>query len=399
MIKKLLLLLVTGVCTIMSVNGQNLLLNGTFEAGSGDVFTNWTKANGSANLTATTVATEVYSGARALKALSTGANEYNVQLQSDAVTTVVGTSYEVTFWVKAATGGNTIRLSTASGSAMYQTAQTIGTTWQQITWGFTANTTSTKISLDLGKSTNTFFIDDIEMYTLSNNSIINGGLETTPGASGNIFANWNATNGAAQMTQELTNVRTGVSALKAISTGANEYNVQLQSDNVTTVVGRYYEIAIWIKSVGGASTMRLSTSGGTAAYGATTTIGTTWQRVALVFKATATATKLSMDLGKSTETFYIDDTSFNAAQTVLLGVNDFNTKNDQIFFYPNPVKDNLNISSDAVIKSINISDLTGKTVRSIKNAENIQSVDLSGLNQGMYILSTDSNKQFKFLKN
>jgi hypothetical protein len=398
MIRKLLFLLVTVTYSTFTVNAQNLLLNGSLEAGSGDVFTNWTKANGSANLTAETI--QIHGGLRALKAISTGANEYNVQLQSDAVTTIVGTSYEITFWVKSVTGGSTIRLSTATGAAMYQPAQTIGTTWQQVTWGFTANTTATKISFDLGKNTDTFYIDDIEMYTLSNNSIVNGGLETTPGASGNIFANWNAANGATQMSQELTNVRTGVSALKAISTGANEYNVQLQSDNVTTVVGRYYEIAIWIKSVGGASTVRLSTVGGTSAYGVSTVIGNTaWQRLALVFKATATATKLSMDLGKNTDTYYIDDASFNAAQTIPLGVSNFNAKNDKIVFYPNPVKDNLNISSDSEIKSIIISDLSGKTVRSVKNAENIQSVDLSDLNQGLYILSTDTNKQFKFLKN
>ena len=171
----------------------------------------------------------------------------------------------------------------------------------------------------------------------------------------------------------------------------------MQSDEVATVVGRYYEGAIWIKSVGGASTMRLSTSG-TVEYGATTTIGTTWQRVAIVFKATATATKLHMDLGKSTETFYIDDASFNAAQTVALGVSNFNAQNDKTVFYPNPVKNYLNIDSDATIKSITITDLAGKTVQTIK-AENIQSVDLSGLNNGMYILSTDTNKQFKFLKN
>ena len=37
--------------------------------------------------------------------------------------------------------------------------------------------------------------------------------------------------------------------------------------------------------------------------------------------------------------------------------------------------------------------------QTIMKDENIQSVDLSGLNNGMYILLTDTNKQFKFLKN
>ncbi len=235
------------------------------------------------------------------------------------------------------------------------------------------------------------------MYPLTSNNIVNGGLET---GTGDVFTNWTKAGATANLTSESVEVRSGTRALKAISTGVNEWDLVMQSDAVATVIGRYYEAAIWIKSVGGASTMRLSTTGGTAEYGPATLIDntTTWKRVSLVFKATATSTKFNMDLGKSTETFYIDDASFNAAQTVALGVSNFNAQNDKTVFYPNPVKNYLNIDSDATIKSITITDLAGKTVQTIK-AENIQSVDLSGLNNGMYILSTDTNKQFKFLKN
>lgn len=393
MIKKLLFLLVTVTCSTFTMNAQNLVLNSDLEAGSGNTFTNWTTW-GNPNLTAEL--TETHGGTRALKAISMGANEWDLQFITDDITTVVGTSYEVTFWIKSVGGASTMRTSVASGTNYYQGPQTIGTTWQQVTYAFKANSTTTKVSLDLGKSTETFYIDDIEMYPLTTNNIANGGFET---GAGDVFTNWTKAGVTANLTSESVEVHNGTRALKAISTGANEWDLVMQSDAVATVVGRYYEGAIWIKSVGGASTMRLSTSGGTAEYGATTTIGTTWQRVAFVFKATATATKLNMDLGKSTETFYIDDASFNAAQTVPLGVSDFNAKNDKIIFYPNPVKNYLNINSNADIKSISISDLTGKTVRTIKNTENIQSVDLSDLNQGMYILSTDTNKQFKFLKN
>jgi len=105
-----------------------------------------------------------------------------------------------------------------------------------------------------------------------------------------------------------------------------------------------------------------------------------------------------LDLGKSTETFYIDDASFNEAQTVPLKTEAF-AKNDKIVFYPNPVTDNLNISSETAIKSVSIIDLNGKTVKKVKSADAIESVNLSDLSQGMYIISTDTNKQFKFLKN
>lgn len=396
MIKKLLFLLAAVTGTSFTMNAQNLILNSNLEAGTGNTFTNWTTW-GNPNLTAELIETHGGS-ARALKAISTGANEWSLQFITSNITTVVGTSYEVTFWIKSANGGSTMRTSVASGTDYYQSPQTIGTEWQQVTYAFTAKSQTTKVSLDLGKSTETFYIDDIEMYPLTSNNIVNGGLET---GTGDVFTNWTKAGATANLTSESVEVRSGTRALKAISTGTNEWDLVMQSDAVATVIGRYYEAAIWIKSVGGASTMRLSTTGGTAEYGPATLINntTTWQRVSLVFKATATSTKFNMDLGKSTETFYIDDASFNAAQTVALGVSDFNAENDKISFYPNPVKDYLNIDSNTAIKSITIFDLTGKTVRTIKNAENIQSVDLSGLNQGMYILSTDTNKQFKFLKN
>ena len=393
MIKKLLFLLVTVTCTTFTMNAQNLVLNSGLEAGTGNTFTNWITW-GNPNLTAELTDTHGGSG-RALKAISTVAgNDWDLQLQSDDITTVVGTSYEITFWIKSVGGTGTMRTSVASGTNYYQGAQAIGTGWQQVTYAFMANSTTTKINLDLGKTIETFYIDDIEMYPLTTNNIVNGGLEL---GAGDVFNNWTKAGATANLTSESVEVRSGTRALKVVSAGSNEWDVQFQSDAVATVIGRYYEGAIWIKSAGGASTMRLSTSG-TIEYGATTTIGTTWQRVALVFKATATATNLNMDLGKSTETFYIDDASFNAAQTVALGVSNFNAQNDKTVFYPNPVKNYLNIDSDATIKSITITDLAGKTVQTIK-AENIQSVDLSGLNNGMYILSTDTNKQFKFLKN
>jgi hypothetical protein len=391
MIKKLLFIL-TVTCASFTMNAQNLFLNGGLESGTGNTFTNWTTwAN--PNITEETV--NIHGGLRAIKAISMGTDEWNLQLISDAVPTVIGTSYEVTFWMKSVGGASTMRTSVASGTNYYQGPQTIGTSWQKVTYAFTANAATSTVSLDLGKSTETFYIDDLEMYSLTTNNIVNGGFEF---GSGDNFANWTKLGTTANLTSESINFRSGARALKAISTGTNEWDLVMQSDAVTTEVGRYYEGAIWIKSVGGASTMRLSTTGGTASYGATTTIGTNWQRVALVFKATSTSTKLNMDLGKSTETFYIDDVSFNSAQSVALGIADFNNTNDKVEFYPNPVKDYLNISSDATIKTITITDLTGKTVRTVKS-ENIQSVDLSSLNQGMYILSTDTNKQFKFLKN
>lgn len=397
MIKKLLFLFLTVGSISSSLNAQNLIVNGNFEAGTGDIFTNWTKTNGAANLTAETV--NIHGGLRALKAISTGTNEYSVQLQSDAITTVIGTSYEVSIWIKGVAGGNTVRLSTSGGTAVYGSAFTVTTAWQSCILTFTATATSTKINLDLGKGTDTFYVDDVAMYDLSTSSssdfILNGNLEA---GTGDIFTNWSKYNGAANLTAEAVEVHGGARGLKAISTGTAEYNVQLVSDVMTLVVGRTYTASMWIKAVTGGNTVRFSTTATSANYGPNTTIGTTWQKISYSFAAKNTSTRLNLDLGKSTDTFYIDDISFIGAN-ITLANEEFESNNNKVVFYPNPVQSNLNITSDATIKSLIISDSNGKTVRTIKNAENIQSVDVSNLSQGLYIISTDSNQKFKFIKN
>jgi hypothetical protein len=401
MIKKLLFLFVIVMCATLTMNAQNLLLNGDFEAGTGDNFTNWSKWNGATSMTAESV--EIHGGSRALKAISTGVagEQWKVELHSDAVATVIGSSYEVSMWVKGATAGNVVRFSTSGGTTVYGPDFTVSTAWQKCYLTFTATATSTNINLDLGgnaATVNTFYVDDVAMIDITATSkdfILNGNLEAGTGDS---FTNWGKWNGGANMTAETVNVHGGVRGLKAVSTGAAEYNVQLVSDPMTLEVGRNYTASMWVKAVTGGNTIRFSTTATAGAnYGPSTTIGTTWQQVTYSFAAKDASTRLNLDLGKSTDTFYIDDITFIGASPVL-SAEKFEVSN-KIVFYPNPVTDNLNISSDAAIKSVIVIDLNGKTVKTVKSVNNIQSVNLSELSQGMYILSTDTNQQFKFLKN
>jgi hypothetical protein len=401
MIKKLLFLFVTVMCTTFTMNAQNLLLNGNFEAGTGDNFTNWSKWNGATSLTAETV--EIHGGSRALKAVSTGVagEQWKVELHSDAVATVIGTNYEVSMWVKGAVAGNVVRFSTSGGTTVYGADFTVSTTWQKCYLTFTATATSTNINLDLGGNTttvSTFYVDDVAMIDVTATSkdfMLNGNLEA---GTGDNFTNWGKWNGGPNMTAETVNIHGGARALKAVSTGTAEYNVQLVSDPMTLEVGRTYTASMWVKAVTGGNTVRLSTTATAGAnYGANTTIGTAWQQVTFSFAAKDASTRLNLDLGKSADTFYVDDITFIGASPTL-STEKFKA-NDKIVFYPNPVTDNLNISSDGDIKSLTVTDISGKTVKTVKSANNIQSVNLSELSQGMYILSTDTNKQFKFLKN
>lgn len=80
-----------------------------------------------------------------------------------------------------------------------------------------------------------------------------------------------------------------------------------------------------------------------------------------------------------------------------LGTGDF--LQNQISIYPNPVKDILTFSE--VIDNLKIADMTGKVVIQISNS--IESVDVSQLANGMYIISATTNKgydvNYKVIKN
>ncbi|MCX2680243.1 carbohydrate binding domain-containing protein [Galbibacter sp. EGI 63066] len=145
-----------------------ILLNGGFEEGDGDEFTNWSKFNGADLLTATTEADEVRSGDRALRAVGFGGDAWRTQLASDAVPTEDGVDYTASLWIKAAPGpgnGGVIRMSTTgNGDAQYQGDVTVTTEWQKVEWIFTANSTQTGIVLDLGATLDAvYFVDDVSL--------------------------------------------------------------------------------------------------------------------------------------------------------------------------------------------------------------------------------------------
>ncbi len=138
-----------------------LNLNGGFELGTSDVFTNWNKFGGAAGLTATTSAGEFKSGTRALKAITSGGAEYLVQMVTDEISTKVGVNYKFTIYAKALTAGSTIRFSTKpDGTAKYSADFNVGTDWTLLSWTFNANEPLTRVSLDLNKNANTYYIDD-----------------------------------------------------------------------------------------------------------------------------------------------------------------------------------------------------------------------------------------------
>jgi endo-1,4-beta-xylanase len=94
--------------------------------------------------------------------------QWKVQVSSAAIATTIGKQYVVTYWVKAGAAGGSIRLSTGPSAQQYQGDQTIGTTWQQISYQFTASLTSTTFLFDMGLVANTYYIDDASVKEVVN---------------------------------------------------------------------------------------------------------------------------------------------------------------------------------------------------------------------------------------
>lgn len=91
----------------------------------------------------------------------------------------------------------------------------------------------------------------------------------------------------------------------------------------------------------------------------------------------------------------IEDYTINVSPALSVSdINDVKTS-----YYPNPVKDLLNISCERAIKNISIYDLSGKNVKDQKINGKDAKVDISSLNSGIYVVAiTDLNNQIKSFK-
>ena len=78
-----------------------------------------------------------------------------------------------------------------------------------------------------------------------------------------------------------------------------------------------------------------------------------------------------------------------------VGLDDVNTINEEVNVYPNPVIDVLTIESDAKIESYEISSLTGQIL--LNGAAN-NSINISNLPSGTYILGVHAGERSKFTK-
>ena len=239
--------------------GQNLLLNGELELGSGNDFDNWGKWNGADFLTATTALGEAYAG-RSLRAVGDGRDAWRTQFVSDEVSTVSGAEYKLLVLVKGAPGspgvGGNIRFST-NPNALYSGNYDITGDWQQLVWTFTANSDVTRAVLDLGAVQDAvYFVDNITLIQTGTPPPppinVNGSFEESDlGAADNITG-WGGLNGANASGEIIdTDSHEGTKCVKMTinAIGANPWDIQPTS-SMDVEDGKVYVLSIWFKGTG-----------------------------------------------------------------------------------------------------------------------------------------------------
>lgn len=221
----------------------NLLANGSFETGSGDNFTNWSKYNGGSSLVQTTAAAEVQAGSRGLKVVvAASGNPWNVQLASDEFTTTPGKVYNMTFFIKSATTGGKMRISTGGtgSTAQYSGDYSTSTDWVQKTYSFTANGAKTMVLFDIGSTANTYFVDNVQVVDASASVPPTGAALST--AVDNAMKDF--------ITKTVTHYKGNVKAWDVVNEPMADGNGALRTSSNTSITGTPTDVFFWSNYLG-----------------------------------------------------------------------------------------------------------------------------------------------------
>ena len=287
---------------------------------------------------------------------------------------------------------------------------TTGTEWQTITLDFPAglgNYPTMVLFVDSGdagaNSSDTFLVDDIAGGTLVTEEVILPNLpfdfsssnQLMPGGDGAVTSLVvDGTNDVLQIV--------GAAAAWDHAKASFKDNVDLSDNDNNTITFK-------IKPMNGTGTgnhllkFEDGVAGPAVAELPFTTTGTEWQTITLDFPAglgnypTMVLFVDSGDAGAgSSDTFLVDDIAIYSATA---DVRDNNMLN--ISMYPNPTSNRLNISAQNIIKSAVIYNILGKQVMCLEINKNSESIDVSSLASGMYLIKYSLNKitgTAKFIK-
>ncbi len=155
-----------------SSNALNLINNGDFEQGTGNIFTDWSNlvgGNAEGSYAAETTDTEPNTNSkRALKVTVTkvGTNAYDMQSLGPNFKTVAGKQYRISISIKSLTGKGQLKL-VVQNSAYTENQLTFSTnTWSNYVWNVTINEINPQIKLHFNGE-GTYLIDNIKIEDIS----------------------------------------------------------------------------------------------------------------------------------------------------------------------------------------------------------------------------------------
>ena len=145
-----------------NIPGKNVIFSDSFGSNI-DNWGKWNEENGSVSWDSTT-GHDSNGCMKVVNNESRPSDQWRIQRHADFSQISSGTTFFVTFYIKCESGTGSIRCST-SGHAQYQGDQNVTEEWQKIVWEVTAEGDINGLCLDMAHTANTYYIDDVEVYT------------------------------------------------------------------------------------------------------------------------------------------------------------------------------------------------------------------------------------------
>ena len=296
--------------------GENLIVNGGLDQGSGNDFDNWTKLNGGDQMTEVS-GDDAYYG-RSMRVVGAASNPWNTQFASDPVMLMENTEYTVVILAKAELDGAIMRVSASQwpDDYFYGDDVELTTDWQQYAWTFTGQEleNGTRIVLDMGHTDIPFVVDNITLIQGASAPVGSSPELLTNGSFEEDLTGWEVLNGADNAEITAAESYCGSKSLKVVGAGGNPWDVQIAANALELEVGMQYELGFWAKAAGEEGFFRVSASkydgqGSDFLYSPDFGLTTDWAYYSVVFEAKTTATgdvNIVIDAGATTQTMYID---------------------------------------------------------------------------------------------
>lgn len=189
--------------------------------------------------------------------------------------------------------------------------------------------------------------------------------------------------------------------LNVVTPSTDQWRIQVSSSYnesaatyPTVTSGTSYTLRFWMKTTDGGGTVRFSNSGSSLWSADSAITQGDWTLYSFTFTGNGTKFKPYLEFGKSSVgTYFVDDIALY--ETSSLSVNEVTKTKSWV--YPNPAKENINLSESLYSESrvISILDMNGRKVITVPSAKKI---NVSSLKKGVYIITNDKGQFFKFIK-